>query len=250
MKDRIEYRNFEECSNPIIFLAKISDSVLLVIVPIIIETLFALFNCFIMLSRVCILLLAVFMWTGCDTSRYSYGEDDAKDSTSIDIDTLVSDVSWDENFDEEEQEPYYGDGPKNETPDYGNVREEREHSNSGIADNDTDVIKYQNYQRSGNSPQEFANALIYSAIRMVYSDNFARPRAKILKHSKEENRHTIDVQITWKDHWVSKYQIKGTLTINADGSNANFVITDKNTEAEVLELTEDNVQNELQLPAL
>lgn len=202
-----------------------------------------------MLSRFCILLLVVLVWIGCDTDHYSHGDNNAPDSTATGIDTLVSDVSWDEDFSEEEA-PYDENEPTVETPSYDNADAARRHNSGGVADNDEDVIKYQNYQRSGDSPQELANALIYPAIRMVYSDNFARPRAQILNHSKDGGRHSMDVQITWKDRWVSKYQIKGTLTVNTDGSNANFVITDKNTEAEVLELTEDKVQNELQVPAL
>lgn len=165
----------------------------------------------------------------------------AVDSTETDIDTLVSDVNWGDQvvYEEEEEKP----------------RKKRRHSGSsggggGAADNDADVLKYQHYNRNGDSPNDFAKAVIYPAIRMVYSDNFAKPNVSVINATQDGDRHTIDVRITWKDHWVAKYEIKGTLEVNSDGSNGNFSITDKNVEAEVLELTEDNFKSEISLPSL
>ena len=182
---------------------------------------------------------------GCNTDRYNSEKKEEGDSTTTAIDTLVSDVSWEEDFNQEE--PYYG--PSESTTDYASSSSSGGGS-TGIPDNDEDVIKYQNYTRDDDTPQEFANALLYTAIRMVYSDNFARPRAKILTSKQEGDRYTLQLRITWKDHWVSKYRMEGTLEVNADGSDAYFVITDKNMETEVLELTEDQFKKEVRLENL
>lgn len=160
------------------------------------------------------------------------------DSTGIEVDTMVSDVNWgdDDSYEEEEVKP-----------------KKRRHSSGGgggAADSDTDVIKYQNYERMGDSPNDFAKALIYPAIRMVYSDNFAKPRASVINSTQDGDRYTIDLEISWKDHWTPNYQISGTLEVNSDGSDAKFTITDKNVEAEVLELTEDNFKTEITIPSL
>ena len=175
----------------------------------------------------------------------------ASDSTSNDsneeaVDTLVSDVNWDDDLEDESD---------NYAEDYSSSSSSSSSGSSGRAaagatDNDADVIKYQSYERIGNSPKDFATALIYPAIRMVYSDNFAKPKVTVNNSTQESDRHTIDLTITWKDHWVPKYQIDGTLMVNTDGSDANFVITDKNVDAEALELTEDNFESEINLPSL
>jgi hypothetical protein len=53
--------------------------------------------------------------------------------------------------------------------------------------------------------------------------------------------------ITWKDRWVPKYEIKGQLTVDEDGNNPAFIITEKNIEAEALEVTEDDFRTEIKL---
>lgn len=197
-------------------------------------------------------------WSACSSDYFSSDNgDNANDQDS----TLVSDVSWDEDFETDDEEPYYGNddnsssssSPSSSSPSYNNTSNDNNRSSGGgggVADNDEDVIKYQNYKRNSESPQEFANALLYPAIRMVYSDNFARPKAQILSSKKEGERHILKLRITWKDHWVSQYSMEGTLKVNPDGSDAEFVITDKNKKVEVLELTEDRTEQELRLPTL
>ncbi|MGH1334764.1 MAG: hypothetical protein ACRBFS_01455 [Aureispira sp.] len=206
-----------------------------------------------------LLLVAILLASCGDDPRYA-ATTPANDSTTVAIDTLVSDVSWDDDLDEEN---YQANQEESSSRSYNSSSSSSRRSSSsssssssngraagGAADNDLDVVKYQNYERIGTSPKDFATALIYPAIRMVYSDNFAKPKVKVSNATQEGDRHTMDVSITWKDHWVSKYRIDGTLMVNADGSDVNFVITDKNVEAEVLELTEDSFQSTLTLPAL
>lgn len=198
-----------------------------------------------------LLLLAALLLASCgEDPRYADTTSD-QDSTETAIDTLISDVSWEEDLGEEE----YEKSSSSSSSSSSNSSSSEYSSSSGgaaggAADNNTDVVKYQNYKREGDNPSDFATALIYPAIRMVYSDNFAQPRAKVINTTKEGNKHTIELSITWKDHWVPKYRIDGTLMVNADGSDAQFVITDKNVDAEALELTEDKFQSELTLPAL
>lgn len=205
-----------------------------------------------MKSSILLLLLALLLANCGEDPRYVDTTSD-QDSTDTAIDTLVSDVSWEEDLGEED---YSYEESSSSSSSYRSSSSSSEYSSSsggaagGAADNDADVVKYQNYEREGNSPSDFATALIYPAIRMVYSDNFAKPRAKVTNATKEGDRHSIEVSITWKDHWVPKYRIDGTLMVNADGSDAKFVITDKNVDAEALELTEDDFKSELLLPAL
>lgn len=194
-----------------------------------------------------LILSTLLLFASCGKSHSDSSDTTAvTDSTQVDSNALISDVNWSDGeevfYDEAEEEP---------------KKSHRSHSTSsssggggGAADTDADVIKYQNYSREGNKPRDFATALIYPAIRMVYSDNFAKPKATILNSNQDGDRHTIDLAITWKDHWTPKYKIKGTLEVNSDGSNAKFTITEKNTEAEVLELTEDSFQSEITLPSL
>ena len=183
-----------------------------------------------------------------DDPRYA-GTSSTSDSNNVAVDTLVSDVNWDDDLEDEDYS--YED----ESNDYSSNSSSSSSGSSGgaaggAADDDADVIKYQNYERTGDSPKDFATALIYPAIRMVYSDNFAKPKVTVNNSTQDGDRHTIELTITWKDHWVPKYQIDGTLMVNTDGSDVNFVITDKNVDAEVLELTEDNFESEINLPSL
>jgi len=180
-----------------------------------------------------------------DSSKTS----DAIDSTKVDSNTLVSDVNWGDDddviYEEEEIKPQ-----KRRRTHHTSSGNGHRSGSGGSADTDADVIKYQNYNRNGNTPRDFATAIIYPVIRMVYSDNFAKPKATILNSSQNGDRHTIDLAITWKDHWTPKYKIEGILEVNNDGSDAKFTITNKNTAAEVLELTEDNFQSEITIPSL
>jgi hypothetical protein len=194
-----------------------------------------------------LILSTILLFASCGNKHNDSSETtDASDSTQVDSNTMVSDVNWSDG-----EEIIYDD-PIEEEP-----RKSRSTGSSsssggggGAADTDVDVIKYQNYSREGENPRDFATALIYPAIRMVYSDNFAKPKATILNSNKDGDRHTIDLAITWKDHWTPKYKIKGTLEVNSDGSDAKFKITEKNTAVEVLELTEDDFQSEITIPSL
>lgn len=204
------------------------------------------------MTKYLLILSTVLLFASCGKGHSDSSDTtDTADSTQVDSNALVSDVNWNDG-----EEIYYGD-EEEDTP------VEREYSSSstsssggrsggggGAADTDVDVLKYQNYSRDGDNPRDFATAIIYPAIRMVYSDNFAKPKATVLSSNQDGDRHTIDLAITWKDHWTPKYKIKGTLEVNSDGSDAKFVITEKNTEVEVLELTEDAFKSEITIPSL
>ncbi|WMX13514.1 MULTISPECIES: hypothetical protein [unclassified Aureispira] len=198
--------------------------------------------------RYLLILSTVLLIVSCKKKYSSSDTTDATDSTQVDSNTLVSDVNWGD----EEEAIYVEEEPekKKRTHRSSSNRNHRSGGGGGTADTDVDVIKYKNHTRDGDRPSDFATAIIYPAIRMVYSDNFAKPKATVLNAQKDGERHTIDLAITWKDHWTPKYKIEGTLEVNTDGSDAKFTITNKNTEAEVLELTEDNFQTEITLPSL
>jgi hypothetical protein len=203
------------------------------------------------MMRFTFLILIVLSLASCYGSSETESQAAANDSTATEIDTLVSDVNWDDEFgDEEYTYDYEEESSSSSRSSSSGYSSHSGGAAGGTADDDADVIKYQNYERSGDSPKDFATALIYPAIRMVYSDNFANPRVTVNNATQDGDRHNIDLTITWKDHWVPKYRIDGTLMVNSDGSDANFVITDKNVDAEVLELTEDNFETEITLPAL
>lgn len=202
-----------------------------------------------MIYYILLLLVATTLASCGEDPRYTNTNTD-RDSTNIAIDTLVSDVSWSDDLDEDKE---YKKEAKNHS--YSSSSNHSRPSKkrtirSSTADNNADVIKYQNYERTSATPREFATAIVYPAIRMVYSDNFAKPKVNVTNATQEGERHTIDLFITWKDHWVPNYRIDGTLMVNTDGSDAKFIITDKNMEAEVLELTEDNFKSEITLSTL
>jgi|VirMetMinimDraft_7_1064189.scaffolds.fasta_scaffold101669_1 hypothetical protein len=198
-----------------------------------------------------LILLTILLFASCNNNANNSSDTtDASDSTQVDSNTLVSDVNWGDGDGEEiiydDPEPQKSSHSSSHSSSSGH----RSGGGGGAADTDVDVVKYQSYERAGDSPRDFATALIYPAIRMVYSDNFAKPKVNVLSANKDGDRHTIDLAITWKDHWTPKYKIEGTLEVNSDGSDAKFTITNKNTEAEVLELTEDNFQSEITIPSL
>ena len=189
-----------------------------------------------MIKYLLILFAAIFI---CSCGGGSSTTETAETADSTAVDTLVSDVNWGEEEEEVKEEPIRHSSSSG-----------RGGGGGGAADNDADVIKYQNWTREGDRPSDFAKAIIYPAIRMVYSDNFANPKASVLNSTQDGDRYTIDVKIQWKDHWNPKYVIKGTLEVNSDGSDAKFTITEKNVEAEVLELTEDNFKTEISIPSI
>lgn len=209
-----------------------------------------------MIKETLILLLIASAFFSCKPDPVPFDQA-SKDSTDVAIDTLVSDIDWgdeedsDESYSSNAEEDYNFDdnASSSSSSNYSSSSSESSRP-SGPADDNSDVLKYQDYSRSDNSKQELVNALIFPAIRMVYSDNFAKPKAKVLSADKAGERHTMEVEITWKDRWTPKYEIKGILEVNEDGSDAVFKITDKNVAAEVLELTEDSFKSELQVANL
>jgi hypothetical protein len=114
--------------------------------------------------------------------------------TEIDnIDTLVSDHFLDDSdYDPTEEDPVIVEEDTYSPPERNVTTPKRSSSNSqgrssGI-DSDADVLKYQNYERIGSNPDDFATAMIYPAIRMVYSDNFTNPKARVLS-SRERHQY-------------------------------------------------------------
>lgn len=185
----------------------------------------------------------LFLW-GCSNK-----DKPSEDNT---IDTLVSDHFLDDSeydptaedpIPEVEEDPYIPPPSNNRTTTTTTSRG----NGGGGSDSEADVVKYQNYERIGSNPDDFATAMIFPAIRMVYSDNFIAPKARVLNSTKQDGNYIIELAITWKDHWVPKYEIKGTLTVAEDGNNPSFVITEKNIEAEALEVTKDDFKTELTL---
>ena len=166
------------------------------------------------------------------------------------LDTLVSDHFLDDGEYQEEPEIIEEPEPIRTTPARKYTSSGGGGNGGGGSDSEVFVQKYQNFERGGSHPDDFAEAMIYPAIRMVYSDNFLNPKARVLNSTMEGDNHVIELAISWKDHWTPKYEIQGTLTVAEDGSNPKFVISKKNMEAEVLELTEDDFKNELTLDAL
>lgn len=160
-------------------------------------------------------------------------------------DSLISDVQW--SSEENESESYV---EEEEVVDEKVRKPKRSGARGGASDNDEYVVKYKNYTRDGSSDQDFANSIIYHAIRMVYSDNFAKPKAEILNSSNTDDKINLDIKISWKDHWVSNFEITGNLQCNNDGSNATFTINSKNEYAEALEFTEDNFKSEITLSSI
>ena len=193
---------------------------------------------------VILISFVLFLW-GCSNQE--------KPTETDNIDTLVSDHFLDDSdYDPTEADPViveediYSPPPKRNTVSPKRSSNNNRSGGSGI-DSDADVVKYQNYERIGSNPDDFATAMIYPAIRMVYSDNFTNPKARVLSSTLENGTNIIDMAITWKDRWVPKYEIKGKLTVDEDGSNPAFIITEKNIEAEALEITEDDFRTEIKL---
>lgn len=110
--------------------------------------------------------------------------------------------------------------------------------------------KYQNYQRSGSSARDFAEAMVWHVIRMTYAEDFKAAKSRVLDSKTEDGTHTIEMEVVWSDEWVKNYTVRGTLTVKEDGSNARFTINERNPEAEALEFTHDNYQSSVSLEAI
>lgn len=192
-----------------------------------------------MKNRYLLLLLSISL-IACKNKPEQAQNNSSQDSTELIIDTLVSDVNWTEEIYEDEK-------PKSNS---NSTTKNSSGARGGAADNELDVEKYRNLERNGDKAEDFAKALIYPAIRMVYSDNFAQPKAKVVKVESENGRQKITVALEWKDHWVPNFEMQGILEVNQDGSDAVFTITTMNTFVEALEFTEDNFKTVLKMPTL
>lgn len=193
------------------------------------------------LKNTCLLILMSAYLLACQNKANQEQTTSLKDSSVV-IKNLTSDVNW-----EEEKETKLAKQATNKTKTTTNPTSG---ARGGAADNDLDVQKYRNFRRSGNKAADFAQAIIYPAIRMVYSDNFAQPKANVLSSTKKNDRLSVEISIQWKDHWVPSFEMKGLLEVNIDGSNAVFTISSKNTYVESLEFTEDSFKNSLTIKAL
>lgn len=188
-----------------------------------------------------ILLFCLLLLVGCSSSSESSSSE--KDSTdSVDVDT--STIS----------EEFYSENTENN--DY--VYEEEEelnppsHRSSGGGHygtgEDYDISKYENYERTGNSPKDFAQAMVLPIIRMVYEENFKNAKAKVLNADLKDGRHSIDILVKWSDRWVdAPYEVEGVLEVNEDGTQVEYIVTKKNGEAEALEFTNENFKSDLTL---
>lgn len=107
--------------------------------------------------------------------------------------------------------------------------------------------KYQNYQRSGNRPADFAEAMVWHVIRLVYDEEFTSARSRVLSSKTENGLLVIEMEVTWSDEWVKNYTVKGLLTLKDDGTDVHFEITSKNKAAEALEFTHENTKNQIAL---
>ena len=103
--------------------------------------------------------------------------------------------------------------------------------------------QYQASPRSGDSPDDFAQAIIVPAIRLCFADPFGQAQHQVLKADDQGPTWLIQVQITWQDRWSKEpYQIQGELQVQKDGSQALFTIKAKNEAAQALEITSQKTQ--------
>lgn len=103
--------------------------------------------------------------------------------------------------------------------------------------------------RTGDAPIDFARAVQWRIIAMLYTDPCRLVGLKVLD-SKENGAGQLEIQIDlrWQDKWVRQpYQITGLLTVGRDGSNAVFKLLSTNAEAEALQVGVDNFKETLDL---
>ena len=126
--------------------------------------------------------------------------------------TFVEDTSYvSENF-YEDPEPIEED---NSSSTYSSGRSYS--GGGGTAGPSKNYLKYENYERSGTNPRDFAETMVWHVIQMVYAEEFRSARSKVLSSDLVEGVYTIELQVTWSDRWVSNYRVKGTLVVNEDG---------------------------------
>ena len=103
--------------------------------------------------------------------------------------------------------------------------------------------------RTGDAPIDFARAVQWRIIAMLYTDPCRLVGLNVLD-SKENEAGQLEIQIDlrWQDKWVRQpYQITGLLTVGRDGSNAVFKLLTANPEAEALQVGVDNFKETLDL---
>ena len=88
---------------------------------------------------------------------------------------------------------------------------------------------------------------LQSRLTFYADEDFKSAKSKVLNANLSEGIHTIEMVVTWSNKWVPKFEVKGVLTVNIDGSNARFEITEKNMDAESLEISSGNFDTVLEL---
>jgi hypothetical protein len=103
--------------------------------------------------------------------------------------------------------------------------------------------------RSGDAPIDFARAIQWRVIGMLYREPCQIVSVKVLNQQETEaGLMEITIEIQWKDKWIrTPYQLQGLLTVNKDGSQAVFKISSKNLEAEALEVGFEQYKETLEL---
>ena len=185
-----------------------------------------------------ILLFCLLTVIGCGESAKSNSEKDSKDSVDTDT-TAISE----EFFSDNEENEYVYEEEEDLDPPSHHSSSSSSHYGTG---EDYDISKYENYERMGNSAEDFAEAMILPIIRMVYEENFKNAKAKVLNSDLKDGRHSIDILVKWSDRWVDQpYEVEGILEVNEDGTEAEYIVTKKNAEAEALEFTNENFKTDL-----
>lgn len=103
--------------------------------------------------------------------------------------------------------------------------------------------------RTGDAPIDFARAVQWRLIAMLYTDPCRLVGLKVLNSKENEaGQLEIEIDLRWQDKWVRQpYQITGVLTVGRDGSNAVFKLLSANPEAEALQVGVDNFKETLDL---
>ncbi|MCP4442572.1 MAG: hypothetical protein GY810_27000 [Aureispira sp.] len=188
-----------------------------------------------------ILLFCLLVLVSCGGKSGSTTADhDGTDSVETDSSAISDEFFSEDNNDEDYT---YEDEEDIDPPSYNSHSSGGTHYGSG---EDYDISKYENYERTGSEPKDFAQALVLPIIRMVYEENFKSAKAKVLNSELNEGRYTIDILVKWSDRWVENpYEVEGILEVNEDGTKAEYTVVRKNEEAEALEFTNENFKNDL-----
>jgi hypothetical protein len=112
-----------------------------------------------------------------------------------------------------------------------------------------DIAQQTDKPRTGDAPIDFARAVQWRLIAMLYTDPCRLVGLNVLD-SKENGAGQLEIQIDlrWQDKWVRQpYQITGMLTVGRDGSKAVFKLLSANPEAEALQVGVDNFKETLDL---